>query len=179
MNPEQTLMQKAQEDLAAASGTANLRLVPDAEPSVTLVSLTFRKTQPKRLVNAIASANGVQLVEATDSYVIAAPYIKVLRSEIEAITGKLSDVKWRMIFVNRKGEVKEFTNHEFAIGVASVASVNETERKEAVQLNIRIDKQVKEEMEKYRGKDFLDRTQNDFVEDALKEFIANIQKELV
>lgn len=143
------------------------------------VSISFRKTHPKRLINALASINNAKIEENEDSFVIVAPYLKITRSDVETSIGKISDAKWRMMFVNRAGEVKEFNNYEFAIGTPKVVESATESKTETVQLNIRIDKHVKEELEKFRSPEFLDLNQNAFVEEALREFIANIRKELI
>jgi hypothetical protein len=152
---------------------------PNIQISDGFASVSFRKNYPKRLVNAMAGVNNAQLVETDDAYVLSAPYIKISRRELEAVIGPMTDAKWRIMFVNRVGEVKEFNNYEFAVGTPRPVETVEEEAKDTVQLNIRIDRAVKDELEKYRGKEYLDMTQNAFVEEALKEFIANIRKEVL
>jgi hypothetical protein len=155
---------------------SNLTFIAPAE----LVELSLRKGLPKRVINLIASMNNAEMQENEEHYILKAPYIKVSRADVESSIGKLTDGRWRMLFVNRSGEIKEFNNYEFAIGAPKAAIVDEEEqRKETVQLNIRVDKLIKEDIEKYRlllGENY---TQNAFVEDALKEFIANIKKEML
>jgi hypothetical protein len=144
-----------------------------------LVTLSLRKGLSKRVINLIGSMNNAEIVETEDFFIIKASYIKVVRSDIESSVGKLTDGRWRTLFVNRKGEVKEFNNYEFAIGIPKPTVVETPEeRKEMVQLNIRIEKSIKDDIEELRRLLGDNYTQNGFVEDALKEFIANIKKEM-
>ncbi len=149
----------------------------DSSPA--MASLSLRRTYSKRLVNLIASLNNTEVEETEDFYLISAPFIKVNRSDVEGVvSGKMSDAKWRMLFVNRSGEIREMSNERFVMGTpAPVVSTDES--KDVIQINIRIDAGVKAEMDKYRSKEFLDLTQNAFVEEALREFIENIKKELL
>ncbi|WP_336784079.1 hypothetical protein [Paenibacillus illinoisensis] len=149
---------------------------PEGSPA--MASLSLKRTYAKRLVNAIASLNNIEVEEHEDCYLIASPFIRVNRSDVEHVAGKMSDAKWRMLFVNRSGEIREFTNERFIMGTPVQATQAEDE-KDVVQINVRIDSLVKADVDKYRSKDFLDLTQNAFVEEALREFIVNIKKDLL
>lgn len=163
-----TLVEKAEQELQEAVAT----------PAVELVSVSLRKGFPKRVVNLIASVNNAEVDETEEFYVIKAPYIKVTRSDLESVAGKVTDARWRMLFVNRSGEVKDFNNYEFSIGAPKPVIVEETPKEQPVQLNIRISPALKEEIEELRKLLGDNYSQNSFVEDAIKEFVTNIRKEM-
>lgn len=149
--------------------------------SVRTATLSIRKGFPKRIINLIASMNNAEIDETDDLYIIKAPRIRVVRAELEASIGKLTDGRWRTLFVNRTGEINEFNGYEFDISVPTPSLVEKEEvtKEPVVQLNIRIPESVKsdiEELRKLLGDNY---TQNAFVEDALKEFISNIKKEML
>lgn len=154
------------------------KVLPQADGTIEYVTLKIKRTYSKRLVNsAIVSTNAnVELEEAEDVFILKAPYIKVKRSDIEAVMGSISDTKWRMIFMNRVGEVREFTNYEFIMGIPQ-PSQTEVDRREWTQMNVRLPKDLKEEMEILRAPDILAMNQNEFVSEAITEYIAMIKRE--
>jgi hypothetical protein len=164
---------------AIAAAKAAQAAAEQKAAQVPSVSISFRKTYPKRLINSLASANNATLEETEDAFMVSAPFIKVTRSDVEQVTGKITDAKWRMMFVNRSGEVKDFNLYEFTIGTPKAVVADEEATVETVQLNVRIDKEIKAEMEKYRDSNYLDMTQPAFVQEALREFIASIKREVL
>lgn len=147
--------------------------------TIEVVTIKIKRTQPKRLINAIVQANSnVEVEEGEDAYVITAPYVKVRRSDVEVVTGSMSDTKWRMLFMNRVGEVSSFTNHEFIIGVPQ-PTITEEDRRVWTQVNIRLPKDLKEEMELLRSAQILNMSQNEFVAEAVAEYIAMIKRDRV
>lgn len=149
------------------------------DPAPNHASLRFRKNAAKRLVNLIASVNNTEVEEVDNFYLISAPYIEVNRKEIESVVGELTDARWRMLFVNRAGEVSEFTNDNFRIGIEKSASPAAAAQPELTPISVKIDSLVKQEMDKYRGAEYLDLHQNAFVEAALRDFIEGIKKQIL
>lgn len=133
------------------------------------------KTRSTLLVDVVSRTNvGAILQNTGDYYQINAPTIRVIRQDVESILGKLNDAQWRMLFMNHEGEVKTFNNYEFLIG--NVAEQVE-ERKELAQINIRIDRLAKDNMDTVRG--LLNMTQAEFLEVAIQELTDKILSEKI
>jgi hypothetical protein len=156
---------------------------PEVEASTTVefVTLKIKRTYPKRLINIITAANpDVELNEnEADAYVLTGSYIKVTRAEVESVVGRLTDTRWRMLFMNRTGEVREFNNYEFSMGVPRPVITESSERRESTQINVRIPTDLKALMEELRAPEILNLSQNDFVAEALAEYINMIKKERI
>lgn len=138
-------------------------------------TLFLKKSVTRRLANHIANANGISYSETDTHFRFDGKYIRVTRQEVENILGKLSDAKWRMLFVNRSGNVRTFNDYEFAIGNPT-ANTEQTENKDYVQLNFRIERSLKEEIDTLR--ELMNMSQNDFVAQAVAEFVSAIKAEL-
>lgn len=146
-----------------------------------VVKLILRKTLSKRVINHVAAINNGDIEEGEDTVAISAPYIKVTRADIEAYLGAITDAKWRMILMNRVGEVRELTNREFILGVQNAESGEEETGRVVTQINLRVDKTLKDKIDKYRkvlgnGEKY---SITAFCEDAIKEFINSVEKEIV
>jgi hypothetical protein len=138
------------------------------------VELKLRKTyQP--LVQTIVNNNDNVIVQEFDNYFqLNAKQIKVSRTDGERALGRLNDGSWRMLFMNKKGEVANFTDYEFTLGVVE----EEAEAvKETAQLNTRIDSKAKLDMDETR--EMLGMTQAKFLEVAIAEYVAKVKSEMI
>jgi hypothetical protein len=144
-----------------------------------VVTLSIKKTYPAELVEAIAAANdGVTILEKETSYQLSGPVIRVVRSQVAKVVGDLSDSKWRVLFMNRSGQVSEFDNSQFVLGIPKSVPIEELEQKETSQLNVRIEKTLKAEMEFFRAL-LPNVNQNEFVAEALREYVCSLREEMV
>lgn len=138
------------------------------------VSLRFKKTYPKRLVSVIVNNNGAELEETEDQYIISAPYIKVTRDEAESAIGKLSESKWRLLFMGRsEDKVKHFDSSMFAFGNQRPV----TSKEDMTQINFSLPKTLKADITLYRSEKYLNLGQNEFLIEATREYIENIKRE--
>lgn len=138
------------------------------------VELKLRKTYAP-LVQTIVNVNSDVIVQDKEAYFqLNAKQIKVTRTDGERALGKLNDGQWRILFMNKIGEVVSFTDNEFVLGVVET---EETTVKELAQLNTRIDSNVKADMDETR--DFLGMTQAKFLEVAIAEYVAKAKAELL
>jgi hypothetical protein len=123
----------------------------------------------------VASKNENVIVQEFDGYYqVNAKQIRITRQDVEGLFGKINDGRWRMLLMNRDGEVSEFNNHILILGIVQ-SEVEEA--KETAQLNTRIDSKSKEEMDKIRG--LLDMTQAQFLEVAIKEYADKVRSEMI
>lgn len=149
------------------------------------VELKLRKTDgQQQVVDAISQANpGAEIEEADDHFSIRAPHIRILRQEVEKAAGtKLSDVRWKSLFVNRSGDIKEFNEHEFSMGITVPVVEEEEVQIETIQFNVRIPKELKSEMDNVRallGTPSSPMTQNSYVAEALQVLNKQIMKEII
>jgi hypothetical protein len=138
------------------------------------VSLKVKKDYGT-LVELVASKNENVIVQEFDGYYqVNAKQIRITRQDVEGLFGKINDGRWRMLLMNRDGEVSEFNNHILILGIVQ-SEVEEA--KETAQLNTRIDSKSKEEMDKIRG--LLDMTQAQFLEVAIKEYADKVRSEMI
>jgi hypothetical protein len=138
------------------------------------VMLKLRK-QYFPLVDTIVKNNDNVIVQEFDNYFqINAKQIKVTRQDGERALGRLNDGQWRVLFVNRQGEVSNFNDYEFVLGVVET-EVEET--KETAQLNTRIDSKCKMDMDEVR--EMLGMTQAKFLEVAITEYVQKVRAEML
>jgi hypothetical protein len=138
------------------------------------VSLKVKKDYGT-LVELVASKNENVIVQEFDGYYqVNAKQIRITRQDVEGLFGKINDGRWRMLLMNRDGEVSEFNNHILILGIVQ-SEVEEA--KETAQINTRIDSKSKEEMDKIRG--LLDMTQAQFLEVAIKEYADKVRSEMI
>ncbi|MNS30721.1 hypothetical protein D3C72_627590 [compost metagenome] len=138
------------------------------------VSLKFKKTYPKRLISTIVNNNNALLQETDEHYIVSAPYIRVVREEVESVLGKLTEAKWRLLFIGRSTDkVRDFDSSLFSMGNQRTV----LDKSELTQVNFSIPKTLKAEMTTYRSEKYLNLGQNEFVTEALREYIDNIKRE--
>lgn len=138
------------------------------------VSLKVKKDYGS-LVEVLASKNDNVIVQEFDNYYqVNAKQIRVTRQDAESVLGKMNDGRWRMLLMNRDGEVAEVNNHILVLGIVETEA---EEVKEQAQLNTRIDSKAKEEMDKVRA--LLDMTQAQFLEVAIKEYSERVKAEML
>jgi hypothetical protein len=138
------------------------------------VELKLRK-QYKELVDAIVKNNdNVTVQEFETHYQVNAKQIKVTRQDGERALGRLNDGQWRILFMNKKGEVVTFDDYQFVLGVVEEEVA---ESKETAQLNTRIDSKSKLEMDETR--EMLGMTQAKFLEVCIAEYVAKVKAEMI
>jgi hypothetical protein len=146
------------------------------EETNSTVSLYIKKSMRKPVVNNIVSANQEAHVHETDGhYVITAPYIRVTRSMVESALGNITDAQWRMTFLRREGDVRAFNDYEFQLGTPAI-QVEEQNKTDYVQINTRIPKEAKIEMECYLP--LLNMSQTEYIAKAVELMNAQIREEL-
>lgn len=151
---------------------ATTNVTPESLEGTVMLKLN---KQYKKLVDTIVKNNDNVVVQDLEThYQINAPQIKVTRQDGERALGKLNDGKWRMLFVNKKGEVVDFNDDKFVLGVIE-AEVEEA--KELAQLNTRIDSKCKLDMDEIR--DLLGMTQAKFLEVAINEYVGKVRDEIL
>lgn len=138
------------------------------------VELKLRKNYKPLVDTIIKSNNNVTVQEFDTHYQVNAQQIKVTRQDGERALGKLNDGQWRILFMNKKGELSSFNDYEFVLGV--IATEVE-EAKETAQLNTRIDSKAKLEMDEIR--DLLGMTQAKFLEVAIAEYVSKVKAEIL
>lgn len=138
------------------------------------VELKLRK-QYQPLVQTIVNNNDNVIVQEFDNYFqLNAKQIKVSRTDGERALGRLNDGSWRMLFMNKKGEVSSFTDYEFTLGIVE----EEAEAvKETAQLNTRIDSKAKMDMDETR--EMLGMTQAKFLEVCIADYVAKVKAEMI
>lgn len=138
------------------------------------VELKLRK-QYQPLVQTIVNNNDNVIVQEFENYFqLNAKQIKVSRTDGERALGRLNDGSWRMLFMNKKGEVASFTDYEFVLGIVE----EEAEAvKETAQLNTRIDSKAKMDMDETR--EMLGMTQAKFLEVCIAEYVAKVKAEMI
>lgn len=138
------------------------------------VALKLRK-QYKPLVDTIINNNdNVMVQEFENHFQLNAKQLKVTRQDGERALGRLNDGQWRMLFMNKKGEVVDFNDDKFILGVVEAEA---EEVKETAQLNTRIDSKAKLEMDEVR--DLLGMTQSKFLEVCIAEYVSKVKAELL
>lgn len=138
------------------------------------VAIKLKKDYAK-LVGVITSGNDEVIVQEFDThYQLNAKQIRVTRQDAERTLGKMNDGRWRMLFMNRDGELTAFNDYEFVLGVVETEV---EERREQAQLNTRIDAEAKQEMDRVRA--LLEMTQAQFLEVAIKEFSEKVNAEML
>jgi hypothetical protein len=138
------------------------------------VSLKIKNTY-KELVEVIVNKNDNVVVQEFDGHIqINAKQIRVTRQDAESVLGRMNDGRWRMLLMNRDGEVTNFNNYELVLGIVE-SEVEET--KEQAQLNTRILADAKIEMDEIRA--LLGMTQSQFLEVAIKEFAERVRSEMI
>jgi hypothetical protein len=138
------------------------------------VELKLRK-QYQPLVTVIVQNNDNVVVQEFESHFqLNAKQIKVSRTDGERALGRLNDGSWRMIFMNKKGEIVNFNDYEFVLGVVETEA---EEVKETAQLNTRIDSKAKLEMDETR--ELLGMTQAKFLEVCIADYVAKVKAELI
>src|SRR5579875_2982856 len=81
------------------------------------VELKIRK-QYYPLVQVIVNNNDNVIVQEFEKYFqLNAKQIRVTRQDGERALGKMNDGQWRMLFMNKKGDVDTFNDHEFVLGL--------------------------------------------------------------
>lgn len=139
--------------------------------------LAIKKINGEDLVNMIVQSNyHAEVGENETHYLVHAPYIRVVRSDVENLLGKLSNTRWRMIFAHRQGELKTFNDYEFAIGNPVQTSDEPTSKEETTQVNARFPISLKEEVDEF--KDMLGLSINSFVITAVTEYIKNLKEQI-
>jgi hypothetical protein len=138
------------------------------------VMLKLRK-QYEKLVDTIVKNNDNVTVQEFDTHFqINAKQIKVTRQDGERALGRLNDGQWRMLFMNKQGEVSNFNDYEFVLGVVETEA---EEVKETAQLNTRIDSKAKLDMDETR--ELLGMTQAKFLEVCIAEYVAKVRAEIL
>jgi hypothetical protein len=138
------------------------------------VELKLRK-QYLPLVDTIVKNNDNVTVQEFDTHFqVNAKQIKVTRQDGERALGKLNDGQWRILFMNKKGEVSNFNDYEFVLGVVETEV---EEAKETAQLNTRIDSKAKLEMDETR--EMLGMTQAKFLEVCIADYVAKVKSEML
>lgn len=133
------------------------------------------KVRSEELLDLIVKTNTSVIVqEIDDHYQINAEQIRVNRQDAEKVLGRMNEGRWRMLFMNRQGEVSRFNDHEFVLGIIETEA---EERKELAQLNTRILADAKLDMDETREK--LNMTQAQFIEVAIREFAEKVRDELI
>jgi predicted RNA-binding protein YlqC (UPF0109 family) len=138
------------------------------------VSLKVKKTATSFIKLIVSSNDNVIVQEFDNCYQLNAPQIKVSRQDAERAIGKLNDGRWRMMFMNRTGEVVSLNDYEFVLGVLETEI---EERKELAQLNTRILAEAKAEMDETRK--LLGMTQAEFLEIAIRDFADKVNAEVL
>jgi hypothetical protein len=138
------------------------------------VELKLRK-QYLPLVDTIVKNNDNVTVQEFDTHFqVNAKQIKVTRQDGERALGRLNDGQWRILFMNKKGEVSNFNDYEFVLGVVETEV---EEAKETAQLNTRIDSKAKLEMDETR--EMLGMTQAKFLEVCIADYVAKVKAEML
>jgi hypothetical protein len=138
------------------------------------VELKLRKNY-KPLVDTIIKNNDNVIVQEFDTHFqINAPQIKLTRQDGERALGRLNDGQWRVLFMNKQGELVKFDDYSFILGVLPEEI---EENKETAQLNTRIDSKAKLEMDEIR--DLLGMTQSKFLEVAIAEYVSKVKEEMI
>jgi hypothetical protein len=122
------------------------------------------------IAESIINANpNLKFYENNEIIQVSGDYIRLNRSQVEGIMGKITDIAWRMLVMNNEGDKQVFNDHELIIGTVAET----TEQVELAQLNVRINKEAKENLDKYR--ELLSLTQGEFVEKAIEELVVKIK----
>lgn len=133
------------------------------------------RNQYKPLVDTIVKNNDNVIVQEFNTHFqLNAEQIKITRADGERALGRLNDGAWRMLFMNKKGELSSFNDYEFVLGIVET---EEETVKETAQLNTRIDSKAKLEMDETR--DLLGMTQAKFLEVCIAEYVAKVKAELL
>jgi subtilisin-like proprotein convertase family protein len=138
------------------------------------VALKLR-SEYSALVSIIENKNAGVIVQDFGEYLqLNAKQIRITRQDAENTLGKMNDGRWRMLLMNRKGEVANFNNYELVLGIIETEA---DEVRETAQLNTRIESKAKEEMDEIRT--MLGMTQSQFLEVAIKEFAEKVRSEMI
>lgn len=118
----------------------------------------------------------VKIGENEEYIVVSAPYMRITRSEAEmAMGGRISDFEWRMLFVKREGgKADKFNNYEFILGTPVPEDDDRVESKDVVQVNTRLDRPTKDEMDRFR--EMLGMSQSDFIAQAVVVFLKQLRE---
>jgi hypothetical protein len=162
------------EDVTMTTQTINPTEITSPEALEGTVELKLRK-QYMPLVETIVHNNENVIVQDFESYFqLNAKQIKVTRQDAERTLGKMNDGQWRILFMNKKGDVSEFNDYQFVLGVIETEV---EEAKETAQLNTRIDSNCKMNMDRVR--DMLGMTQSKFLEVVITEYVAKVDAEML
>jgi hypothetical protein len=162
------------EDVTMTTQTINPVEITSPEALEGTVELKLRK-QYMPLVETIIHNNENVIVQDFESYFqLNAKQIKVTRQDAERTLGKMNDGQWRILFMNKKGDVAEFNDYQFVLGVIETEV---EEAKETAQLNTRIDSKCKMDMDRVR--DMLGMTQSKFLEVVIAEYVAKVDAEML
>lgn len=138
------------------------------------VSLKLKKGYEGLLMVIEGNNEGTIIQDFDTYYQVNSKQIRITRQDAERVLGKMNDGRWRMLFMNREGEVSNFNDYEFVLGI--VEAEVESPR-ELAQLNTRILSEAKMEMDAVR--DLLNMTQSQFLEVAIREFAEKVRAEML
>lgn len=132
------------------------------------------KKEYGRLADIISENNEGVIVQELDNCIqINAPQLKITRQDVDRAIGKVDDGRWRMILLNRQGEISCFNDYEFILG-----EIQEEieESKELAQINTRVTAEAKQMMDRTRKK-LGDWTQGDFLDNAIRDYVQKVEAE--
>lgn len=138
------------------------------------VSLKIHKNNMP-LAEIVAKKNdGVIVQQFENHFQLNAKQIRVTRQDAENVLGRMNDGRWRMLLMNRDGEIANLNNYELVLGVVQTET---EENKETAQLNTRILAESKQDMDEIRA--LLNMTQAQFLEVAIAEYVEKVRAEMI
>jgi hypothetical protein len=127
------------------------------------------------LVEMIVNKNDDVVVQDFETHFQAnAKQIRITRQDAENALGKMDDGRWKILLMNRNGEVSQLNNYELVLGITEAVA---EESKDLAQLNTRILAESKMEMDATRK--LLGMTQAEFLEVAIKEYAEKVKAEMI
>jgi len=141
---------------------------------VLMATVTLPLNEIGKITGELFSNRGLEVYEGNEGIVVAGKRISLKRNSIEAILGRpIKETMWRVLFANRDGEVKIFNSAEVLIGDESPEG--EEIDKGLITITGKVDSELKDEIDHFRG--VLNLTQNDFVLEALKEYVDSLKEQ--
>jgi len=139
-----------------------------------MATVTLPLNEIGKITGELFSNRGLEVYEGNEGIVVAGKRISLKRNSIEAILGRpIKETMWRVLFANRDGEVKIFNSAEVLIGDESPEG--EEIDKGLITITGKVDSELKDEIDHFRG--VLNLTQNDFVLEALKEYVDSLKEQ--
>ena len=139
-----------------------------------MATVTLPLNEIGKITGELFGNRGLEVYEGNEGIVVAGKRISLKRNSIEAILGRpIKETMWRVLFANRDGEVKIFNSAEVLIGDESPEG--EEIDKGLITITGKVDSELKDEIDRFRG--VLNLTQNDFVLEALKEYVDSLKEQ--